>query len=285
MTFATSTKCDHGACGNAVQDTPSLAGYRWYYQYLIGLCEKQQESTQANMRADKSTAPKKLPCWIFSVVVILLNLPAALAFAPVGAPGRPLSLIVRANKDGDDDKAVDALSKTSWYVVEAFGKVFGSADKDKKNEVADSIDYSMDKAPSSAQETLQRILDDYNRSYFLSGQVDALIYDEQCVFSDPFVAFAGRDRFIENLANLGSFITKYSVKPITTEAKDPLYVKTKCMVKLELALPWKPVLAWPWGVDYTIDSETFLITEHKESWDIEPLEGVKQIFRKPTTQV
>jgi hypothetical protein len=26
------------------------------------------------------------------------------------------------------------------------------------------------------------------------------------------------------------------------------------------------------GVDYTIDSETFLVTEHKESWDIEPLE-------------
>jgi hypothetical protein len=26
------------------------------------------------------------------------------------------------------------------------------------------------------------------------------------------------------------------------------------------------------GVDYTIDNETFLITEHKESWDIQPLE-------------
>ena len=84
------------------------------------------------------------------------------------------------------------------------------------------------------------------------------------------------------------------------------------MVKLELGLPWKPVLAWPWGVEYDIDVETFLITNHKETWDIEPIEvslvsswlekllhrkptnltralckfqGVKQIFRKPTTQV
>ena len=44
------------------------------------------------------------------------------------------------------------------------------------------------------------------------------------------------------------------------------------MVKLELNLPWKPVLAWPWGVTYSIDPTTFLITNHKESWDIEPWE-------------
>jgi hypothetical protein len=46
----------------------------------------------------------------------------------------------------------------------------------------------------------------------------------------------------------------------------------KVMVKLELNLPWKPVLAWPWGVTYTIDRTTNLITKHEESWDIEPLE-------------
>ena len=44
------------------------------------------------------------------------------------------------------------------------------------------------------------------------------------------------------------------------------------MVKLELNLPWKPVLAWPWGVTYSIDPDTFLITKHEESWDIEPWE-------------
>jgi len=57
------------------------------------------------------------------------------------------------------------------------------------------------------------------------------------------------------------------------------------MVKLELNLPWKPILAWPWGVTYDIDEETYLVTNHAESWDIEPLEGVKQIFRKPTLKI
>ena len=40
------------------------------------------------------------------------------------------------------------------------------------------------------------------------------------------------------------------------------------MVKLELNLPWSPILAWPWGVKYIIDPETFLVTKHIESWDI-----------------
>ena len=71
----------------------------------------------------------------------------------------------------------------------------------------------------------------------------------------------------------------YEVKGEGTE------VKTKLMVKLELNLPWKPVLAWPWGVTYTIDPETFLITQHLESWDVSGWEGVKQIFRKPTVKI
>ncbi len=57
------------------------------------------------------------------------------------------------------------------------------------------------------------------------------------------------------------------------------------MVKLELNLPWKPVLAWPWGVSYSIDPDSFLVTKHIESWDIDPLQGVAQIFRRPTVKV
>ena len=44
------------------------------------------------------------------------------------------------------------------------------------------------------------------------------------------------------------------------------------MVKLRLNLPWNPILSWPWGVEYTVDPDTFLITKHKESWDVEALD-------------
>ena len=62
-------------------------------------------------------------------------------------------------------------------------------------------------------------------------------------------------------------------------------IVTKLMVKLELNLPWKPILAWPWGVTYLIDEDTNLITKHVESWDIEPWKGVQQIFRRPTVKI
>jgi hypothetical protein len=186
---------------------------------------------------------------------------------------------------------LNPVGKFSWYAVEAFGNLFGKQNT-KKGGVFESTEFptvNLTVAPTSLQETLQRIQLDNDRSYFLSGDVDSLIYDERCIFSDPFVSFRGRQRFVDNLQNLGSFITKYSAKLLeySTSSMEAggFVVQTKLMVKLELSLPWKPVLAWPWGVRYVIDPDSFLILEHIESWDIEPLEGVKQIFRKATTQI
>jgi Uncharacterized conserved protein (DUF2358). len=188
-----------------------------------------------------------------------------------------------SSTDQQVEQDMNPVAKVSWYAVEAFGKLFSSSSVSDKQKSA-SIDTSL--PPKSIKETLERIQLDNDRQYFLSGDVDELIYDENCVFSDPFVSFRGRSRFVENLRNLGSFITKYDSKVLQYNAsQDGLVVETKLMVKLELNLPWKPILAWPWGVRYDISNDTCLITNHKESWDIEPLEGVKQIFRKPTIQI
>lgn len=178
----------------------------------------------------------------------------------------------QSQKKGDKD--MDLATKASWYGVEAFGKVFGkksqASPKDAPKEDV-SVTYSMDSSPSSLEETIQRIQADNDREYFLSGQVDKLIYDENCVFADPFVSFEGRDRFVDNLANLGSFITAYEARPLDYREEDNA-VETKFMVKLQLNLPWDPVLAWPWGVRCEIDPSTNLVILHKESWQIEPWE-------------
>lgn len=201
------------------------------------------------------------------------------------------------DNDEDGDLAgtktdMNPFTKSVWYGVEKFGQVFGSAlNNNNKSGAAisknDAIDFSA--PPSSLDETVRRIRLDNDRSYFLSGEVDKYIYADDCLFADPFVAFRGRDRFVDNLQNLGSFITKYSAKVINysdvTEKDSDSIIETKIMVKLELNLPWKPVLAWPWGVTYEIKPDSFLIAKHEESWDIEPWEGVKQIFRKPTVKI
>jgi Uncharacterized conserved protein (DUF2358) len=121
---------------------------------------------------------------------------------------------------------VDVVTKTSWYAVELFGKVFGkisSTMSDDKETTA--ISYSG--PPLSMQETLKRIQLDNERAYFLSGKVDEAIYSPNCVFSDPFVSFEGRDRFVANLANLGSFITKYDAKVLKYDQTDATTVQTK----------------------------------------------------------
>lgn len=208
-------------------------------------------------------------------------------------------LSANAKKENDEEKAqspsddLNPLAKASWYAVESFGKLFGSSNNGKNDNsnitTKSKVQVDLSRAPSSIQETIERIKLDNDRYYFLSGQVDRLCYAEDCIFSDPFVSFEGRDRFVDNLQNLGSFVTEYDVKQLGYDVNQNdevgTTVDTKVMVKLELNLPWKPILAWPWGVKYDIDSETYLISNHKESWDIDPWEGVKQIFKKPTRKI
>ena len=60
-----------------------------------------------------------------------------------------------------------------------------------------------------------------------------------------------------------------------------LSYKTKLMVKLRLALPWSPVLAWPWGVEHVLEERNgnVVVVRHLESWDVSAAEGVRQLFR------
>jgi hypothetical protein len=123
--------------------------------------------------------------------------------------------VSNTKKDATIIKSKNPFELASWYAVEAFGRAFAKKSFDIVNdgrEVTESIDFT--KKPSSLGETLKRIKLDNDRDYFLSGEVDSLIYAETCTFADPFVSFDGRDRFIENLSNLGSFITNYDAKMI-----------------------------------------------------------------------
>lgn len=213
--------------------------------------------------------------------------------------GSNLQTTDTSGNDGD----MNLLTKSSWYAVEWFGKAFGRATDGSPMPppsttttavgTAGSVDTSQ--PPTSLRETMERIRIDNDRAYFLSGDMDVQIYDEDCLFADPFVSFRGRDRFVENLANLGSFIIQYDVKILNAndekkrkeeddddDDRTTTSVSTRFMVKLKLNLPWKPILAWPWGVTYEIDPDSNLVIRHEESWEIEPWEGVKQIFRKPT---
>jgi hypothetical protein len=129
----------------------------------------------------------------------------------------------KSNNNNDNNNNIDALTQTSWYAVEWFGKLFG---RSSSSTTTNSMT-TFSGPPSSIQETLQRIQLDNDRAYFLSGEVDQELYAPNCVFSDPFVSFEGRDRFVTNLANLGSFITKYDAKVLKYDQPDAVTIETK----------------------------------------------------------
>ena len=176
----------------------------------------------------RRTAPATICC--FWVAFLLCHVAASWAFTVRNGSGwETTTSCMYLAKDNKDQQTRNnpLLTKASWYAVEAFGKVFGSKNASKDNDDDNDLDLTI-KSPTSLQETLARIQLDNDRSYFLSGKVDTLIYDPDCIFSDPFVSFKGRDRFVDNLANLGSFITKYSAKMIDYTAEEPTSsVKTK----------------------------------------------------------
>lgn len=49
--------------------------------------------------------------------------------------------------------------------------------------------------PVSRTDAVARLKTDFDRFYFVTGQMDLDLYEEDCTFADPFVAFNGRQRF------------------------------------------------------------------------------------------
>lgn len=168
-----------------------------------------------------------------SWAILLVTLAIIDAFVPIAyhkSTSYAFSRLIQCNAEKED---LNPVVKASWFAAEALGKVFAPK-TESSSDPQDQFDIS--KPPTSLQETKDRIRLDNDKSYFLSGQVDALIYDDECIFADPFVSFAGRDRFVENLSNLGSFITKYSAKMIDYETTDEL-VSTKVRDDSVMTLP------------------------------------------------
>ena len=85
-------------------------------------------------------------------------------------------------------------------------------------------------------------------------------------------------------AHAGGFIVDSSTRTLDTsltrgEGGAPSSYETRLMVKLQLGLPWKPVLAWPWGVEHVIDPSTNRVVRHIEKWDVSAADGVAQLLK------
>ena len=200
-------------------------------------------------------------------------LACATAFSP-----KTTHALRSARRAGPTDDEPSLGVKGAWFAAELFGKAAALT------KGAPAAPLSTARPPRSVDEACERLAADYEGAdgpYFLTGVMDAACYADDCEFADPFVSFKGRARFEENLANLGGgFISDASIRTLGTERTASSYT-TKLMVKLRLALPWQPVLAWPWGVEHVLDVRDgeVVVVRHLESWDVSAAEGVRQLFR------
>jgi len=82
-----------------------------------------------------------------------------------------------------------------WNAAETLGNARASL-------VGSEPEMPMGEAPISRDELVERLRADYDRNYFLTGDVDVPLYTDDCEFADPFTSFRGRQRFVQNLKKL-----------------------------------------------------------------------------------
>ena len=177
---------------------------------------------------------------------------------------------------GETSAGVRTLVSSLTAVVNALGG--------KKSE---SVPRERERSTLTSQEVLSGLRRDFvENEYLWSGKITAELYDEDCVFTDPTLSFAGLSTFEANLANLDPWIERF-VPPTSRkcELKSIALVDGGEAVEAEwrmlgdLALPWKPRLDLDGRTRYTLGGEGGRIVAYEESWAVTPFDALAQLVK------
>lgn len=93
------------------------------------------------------------------------------------------------------------LRPVARYGSELFGRVIGMGKPKPKPKPQVAGTDGTQALPR--EDAIARLRTDFDRFYFVTGQMDLDLYEEDCTFADPFVAFQGRQRFKVSAASSG----------------------------------------------------------------------------------
>ncbi|MCO5591827.1 hypothetical protein L7F22_045820 [Adiantum nelumboides] len=125
---------------------------------------------------------------------------------------------------------------------------------------------------------VQSIIDDYDKGYFVTGNVSSGVYEEDCEFADPAGSFKSLKRFKNNCSNFRSLLEKSDVKLVKSEElhdKFVAYWRFSCVLKF----PWRPILSSTGFTEYYFNAETGRICRHVENWDVPKMALLGQVFK------
>jgi hypothetical protein len=208
------------------------------------------------------------------------------AKAELGAPlvnragirSRVRCVCVPAVKGRDDgtvgDRVVQALVSLSTEALRLFGP------KAPLSELPVSSHVS---APSSMAEFVAKLEEDFQRGYFVTGDLADELYVSDCVFADPTISFEGLELYKSNLQLLIPFLRapeirlKRAIEVVDEEAgSGQATVRAYWTLDTGLKLPWKPRVFVNGTTDYSLVG--LRIVRHVERWDIDPREAVLMVL-------
>ncbi|MCO5595492.1 hypothetical protein L7F22_063391 [Adiantum nelumboides] len=177
-----------------------------------------------------------------------------------------------------NDESPNFVLRAAWYGAEALGNIAQLFNPKPSDDVSDSSVSDTLQGPLGHDYIVQSIIDDYDKGYFVTGNVSSGVYEEDCEFADPAGSFKSLKRFKNNCSNFRSLLEKSDVKLVKSEElhdKFVAYWRFSCVLKF----PWRPILSSTGFTEYYFNAETGRICRHVENWDVPKMALLGQVFK------
>ncbi|CAL9044647.1 unnamed protein product [Musa banksii] len=183
----------------------------------------------------------------------------------------------RSPSDGGS-RSENAVLRLAWYGSELLGiaaSLFRPSPSTAPSEElrADGLGFAAGRA-----EVAEAIKEDFDRSYFVTGNLTLEAYEDDCEFADPAGSFRGLQRFKRNCTNFGSLLEKSSMKLTKWEDFEDKSIghwRFSCI----MSFPWRPILSATGYTEYYFDAQSGRVCRHVEHWNVPKMALFKQIFR------
>ncbi|KAL8554240.1 hypothetical protein ACS0TY_002442 [Phlomoides rotata] len=179
-----------------------------------------------------------------------------------------------------DDNSDNALLKIAWYGSEFLGI---AASFLRSPKIGDSVTADVE-LPVDELGKIDRaavvgaIKQDFQTSYFVTGNLSVDAYEEECEFADPAGSFKGLNRFKRNCSNFGYLLETSNMKLMKWEDFEDKGIghwRFRCV----MSFPWNPILSATGYTEYYFDEKSGKICRHVEHWNVPKMALFKQILR------
>ena len=137
--------------------------------------------------------------------------------------------------------------------------------------------------PSSLSEFIEKLRDDYDRMYFVTGFLADELYTPHCRFADPTISFEGLELYKSNLRLLIPFLKAPEIRlkgievvDVEEESDGTAKVRAAWTLSTGLKLPWRPHIFVNGTTEY--DLVGYQVVQHVERWDIDVREAALMVL-------